>query len=77
MHEQLERDPSNITYHVLLDAVGVADFELYTHSAGYLAPGGKFVSVGMWPKHGFGRLFRYGWEIFRPRFLGGTDRLWK
>ncbi|EPS99554.1 NAD-binding protein [Fomitopsis schrenkii] len=66
-------------YDVLIDAVGLLDTSLYTHSAAYLQPAGIFVSTGPQPR-GFDVLgiIRFLWEVFlRPGFLGGTRRAWK
>ena len=78
VHEQLERNHLNPKFDVMFEAVGVTDVELWTHSASYLAPGGTYASVGMWPgEDGYARMFRYMWETIRPAWLGGTKRKWK
>ena len=80
IHEQLERNPPTPKFHVIFETVGGTDVPLYTHCEKYLAPGGVFVSVGVMPYDGLGSIAqacRYALELYRPRFLGGTNRSWK
>lgn len=80
MYEQLEANPPSPKFHAIFETVGGTDVELYTHSEKYLAPGGKFITVGLHPHgglQGFARAARYALEVNRPVILGGTKRAWK
>ncbi|KAH9920420.1 chaperonin 10-like protein [Amylocystis lapponica] len=58
-------------------AVGLVDPALFIHSETYLAPSGKFISVGPAPT-GVGEFARFVWSVLvRPGWLGGTRRTWK
>ncbi|KAI0361552.1 NAD-P-binding protein [Trametes cingulata] len=76
LHEQLVAAQPTPKYHIFFEAVGLADKELFTRSAAYLAPNGVFISVG--PQGSVGKMASYVWNVFlRPGFLGGTKRTWK
>ena len=82
LYQQLEADPPEPKFHVFIEAVGLADLELYTHSPAYLAPNGMFISVGPQPSgpvlRSLPHLARYFFEtLLRPRWLGGTPREWR
>ncbi|KAH9934871.1 uncharacterized protein B0H18DRAFT_490659 [Fomitopsis serialis] len=79
LHKTLAANPPTPKFDVIFEAAGLMDTSLYTHSEVYLAPGGKFISVGPQPK-GFDvvGILKIAWKIFlQPRFLGGTKRSWK
>ncbi|KAI0340529.1 NAD(P)-binding protein [Trametopsis cervina] len=73
--EELERNPPQPKYHAILEAVGNADWRLYTHSAAYLAPSGLYASLG--PHGSYSEMARLFFEVARPRLFGGTPRKWK
>jgi hypothetical protein len=62
-----------------LEAVGNTDVYFYKNSDKYLAAGGIFISTGPYPQSlaGFGQLLHLGFEIMRPRFLGGAKGKWR
>jgi len=51
LHTHLAQSPPSTKYNVMLEAVGMFDPSLYTHSSAYLAPNGVFVTVGPMPQH--------------------------
>ena len=68
------KNPPQPKFHAMLEAVGNADWQLYTHSEAYLAPGGVFLSVG---PQGSGVGY-FLWKVYlQPGFLGGTKRKFK
>ncbi|KAI0818932.1 hypothetical protein BC629DRAFT_1278810 [Irpex lacteus] len=73
--KQLEENPPSPKFHVFVEAVGVTEPRLYTHSDKYLAPNGIFISVGPTP-HGFSgvleALHLVAAGLLRPRILGGV-----
>ena len=74
VHEYLTHNYSNPRFDVIIDACGIQ--ELYTHCAGYLAPGKPFVSVGIaFKSYTYSSvlyaLFLMARNILVPRFLGG------
>ncbi|EGN95474.1 hypothetical protein SERLA73DRAFT_186503 [Serpula lacrymans var. lacrymans S7.3] len=81
IHKQLEDNPPSPKYHLIVDAVGLVNPSLYTHSEAYLAPGGVFVSTGPLPSFswkGISDIVSTINEVFlRPSWLGGTKRTWK
>ncbi|KAH9919581.1 hypothetical protein B0H21DRAFT_702118 [Amylocystis lapponica] len=77
LHEALVALAPAPKYHVFLEAVALIDPALFTHSEAYLAPNGKFISVGPMPT-GVGSFARFVWSVIvRPAWLGGTRRTWK
>ncbi|OCH92073.1 NAD(P)-binding protein [Obba rivulosa] len=76
LHEQLVNAPPAQKYQVFVEAAGLVDPALYTHSEAYLAPDGVFVSMGPQPK-GFDivGIAKLAWGVFmKPTWLGGTKR---
>ncbi|EMD32979.1 hypothetical protein CERSUDRAFT_118408 [Gelatoporia subvermispora B] len=74
LHAQLVARPPPSKYHMILEAAGLIDTALYTHSEAYLVTGGVFVSVGPQPK-GFDvpAISKFGWNVFiKPAWLCGT-----
>jgi hypothetical protein len=74
----LARNPPSPKFHAIIDAVGLWDPSLFTHSPAYLAPRAPFISAASTPELsvrgllGVGRLV---WSAFlHPRLLGGTPR---
>ncbi|OCH89445.1 NAD(P)-binding protein [Obba rivulosa] len=79
LHKQLEARAPSPKYHLIVEAVGLIDLSIYTHSEAYLAPGGAFVSVGPQP-NGFDvpAISKLLWDAFlKPTWLGGTKRAFK
>ncbi|PSS35502.1 hypothetical protein PHLCEN_2v1527 [Hermanssonia centrifuga] len=81
LDQQLVKDLPSPKFHVMLEAVGNLDIDLFTQSESYLAPGGTFVTVGPQPE-GFGlndmfALGRYGWGVAKPAWLCGASRTWR
>ncbi|KAL1730508.1 hypothetical protein EV714DRAFT_284168 [Schizophyllum commune] len=78
IHEQLLENPPNPKFHIIVDAVGILDPALYTHSPAYLVPGGVYVSTGYHPHslvlHEFTLTFKHALATIWPRVLGGTPR---
>lgn len=74
LHVHLSQNPPTVKYNVILEAVGIFDPSLYTHSKPYLAPNGIFVSVGPQPKFDLKSL----WDGLRlasvilPSFMTGV-----
>ena len=74
LHEALAARSASTgtTYDIFFETVGLPDPTLFMQSAAYLAPKGKFVSVGL----DFSG--RFMWNVFlKPSWLGGTDRTFK
>ncbi|KAL1747403.1 hypothetical protein HDZ31DRAFT_80514 [Schizophyllum fasciatum] len=69
---------SGTKFHLIVDAVGLTDPALYTHSAAYLAPGGVYVSTGYHPRSlttkEFSLALKHAVSTVWPRALGGTPR---
>lgn len=80
MYKQLEREPPTTKFHLMFDGVGDQNVPLFSHSEAYLAPGGMYVTVGAGPifkpRALLNRLWLL-WTIKMPRWLGGTNRVWK
>jgi NADPH:quinone reductase-like Zn-dependent oxidoreductase len=77
LHETLAERFKEDKFDVFIEAVGMADTLLYTHSELYLKPGGTFVGCGPKP-NGFFSGLGLLWDFsFRPRWLGGTKRRYK
>lgn len=78
LHQTLLNSPPATKFHVFVEAVGLADPALYTHSPAYLAPNGVFLSVGPQPGLSLGGIattFKMAWQYFlHPAWLGGTKR---
>ncbi|KAG6874090.1 hypothetical protein C0995_006947 [Termitomyces sp. Mi166 len=82
LHKYLTANPPTPKFHIILDAVGLADISLYAHSPAYLAPSGIFLSTGPMPKN-FSptELWKIATTVFsaylRPAWLGGVKRRYK
>ncbi|KAL0947086.1 hypothetical protein HGRIS_013227 [Hohenbuehelia grisea] len=82
LHAHLIKNPPETKFHGILDAVGLVDPSLYTHSPAYLAPGCLFLSTGPLPRNWsaseISQLLRYMWmaQVW-PSWLGGIKRPWK
>jgi len=78
LHTYFTENPPSPKFHIILDAAGLIDPSLYTHSTAYLAPDGVFISSLPMPTtdwRGFKDSIRTVMECFlRPRWLGGTPR---
>ncbi|RDB24078.1 Zinc-type alcohol dehydrogenase-like protein C16A3.02c [Hypsizygus marmoreus] len=82
LHQYLTEHPPSPKFHVILDAVGLIDPSLYTHSPAYLAPNGIFVSTGPMPHSTSAselwKTVKTGFHCFLlPTWLGGTKRQYK
>ncbi|TFK74269.1 NAD(P)-binding protein [Pluteus cervinus] len=81
LHEILTRSPPDPQFNIILDAVGLLDPSLYTHSPAYLAPGGVFVTTGPQPKsfsaNQLWLAFKTAVAVARPAWLGGVPRGYK
>ncbi|KAF4578555.1 hypothetical protein EYR36_000362 [Pleurotus pulmonarius] len=81
IHKYLASHPPSPKFHAIIDAYGLSDPSLYTHSAAYMAPGGVFVTTTPAP-HGLsfkeiGYLFRTIAAMTWPSWLGGIPRKFK
>lgn len=79
LYKQLESIDPPRKYNLILEAVGITDPDLYTHSNKYLAAGGMFITVGPHPHSfaEFGQLLHLLSATMRPRFLGGVKASWR
>ncbi|KAG5635903.1 hypothetical protein H0H81_009728 [Sphagnurus paluster] len=81
LHKYLAANPPSPKFHVILDAVGLVDPSLYTHSPAYLAPNGIFISTGPLPKDTSAselwKFIKTSYVMVMPRWLGGTSRTHK
>ncbi|KAJ7504526.1 hypothetical protein B0H11DRAFT_1982780 [Mycena galericulata] len=75
--EHLKANPPSPKFHVMFDAAGLTDPDLYLNSASYMAPGGTYLTTGTVPKtrKEIGGVLRQVFEgFFRPTWLGGVPR---
>ncbi|KAG9226018.1 hypothetical protein CCMSSC00406_0009115 [Pleurotus cornucopiae] len=81
LHKYLTSHPPSPKFHAIIDAYGLSDPSLYTHSPAYLAPGGAFVTTTPAPHNvsltEIGNLFRTIAAMTWPTWLGGTPREFK
>jgi len=74
LHETLTERFGSDKFDAFIEAVGMGDTLLYTHSGSYLKPEGAFVGCGPKP-NGFFTALGFLWDFrLRPRWLGGTKR---
>ncbi|KAJ7039760.1 NAD(P)-binding protein [Mycena alexandri] len=75
--EQLLAKPRSPKFDVILDAIGLADSGLYLKSKAYLAPGGTYLTVGVFPNTlaaTQGALRQLSEGFLRPSWLGGVPQ---
>ncbi|KDQ33589.1 hypothetical protein PLEOSDRAFT_1099549 [Pleurotus ostreatus PC15] len=81
LHQYLSSHPPEPKFHAIIDAFGLSDPSLYTHSPQYLAPQGVFVTTGPFPHSTtiseFFNAFLTIVATARPVWLGGVNRKYK
>lgn len=74
LHETLAERFKSDKFDAFIEAVGMEDTLLYTHSESYLKPDGIYVLCGPKPA-GFISVLGFLWDfMLHPRWLGGTKR---
>ncbi|KAF4578559.1 hypothetical protein EYR36_000366 [Pleurotus pulmonarius] len=81
LHKYLTSHPPSPKFHAIIDAYGLSDPSLYTHSPAYLAPGGSFVTTTPAPHNvsltEIRNLFKTIAAMTWPTWLGGVPRDFK
>ncbi|KAG5219589.1 Zinc-type alcohol dehydrogenase protein [Salix suchowensis] len=81
LHQYLASHPPEPKFHAIIDAFGLSDPSLYTHSPQYLAPQGIFVTTGPFPHSTtiseFFNTFLTIVATSRLVWLGGVNRKYK